>query len=168
MPTSSYAAALAFHVYSLSAKTGIMEAVADRIALPNNYVPRCSNIGNCSSKIFAMDGTRFIDSKTVSFNSFAKQIQGGNYMIYGPVICQSGDPYLFGSYSNPTFDKNKIAETYAFRHEKKMNAVFFDGHVESLGIDKALNVSLYWPRGSVVKASKYTYDTGDKDSQVIY
>ena len=172
MTAASYSASMAFHVYSISdgfsGSVAINEAVANQVYLPRRYVPRLSAIGRPASKIYAFDGTRYIDSDgRISFNSFAKQIQGGNYMGYGPVTPRSGDPFRWTSFTDPQFDDAGITQRFGYRHGGRINVVFFDGRVETLTLEESLDVRYYFPSGSTVRRGRWTYDINAQDGQVI-
>lgn len=178
MTASSYAAALAFHVLNFAQHSDdspkpIFNPRPDIATVPRGYRPKLTRIGKPAEKVFAMDGTRYLifDSGRwqISFNSFLKQKEGGNYMVFGPVMHDSGDPYHWKDYDydNPEFDDENITETYSFRHNKKINVLFFDGHTERLGKDESLDMRMYWPRGSRIVDSNQTYDTDDHIGQTI-
>ncbi len=183
--TGSYCATLGFHLK----RTG--EAAADEISnsnmisqvrLPGGYRPVYGRVGKPNQKIFALDGSRYVDNNngtfSFSYNKFAKQIQGGNFMCYGPANQFSGDPFKFdekpAQYKvlyginidvQPTITKG--TEKYAYRHNSKLNAVFFDGHVASLTASESLNISQYWPKGSVINNPAATFDPKDYRGQII-
>lgn len=172
MTAASYSASLAFHVYSISdgyrGSEAINESVADRVYLPRGYSPRLTKIGRPSDKIFAFDGTRYVETDgRISFNSFAKQIQGGNYMCYGPATPQAGDPFRWTSFGDPQFDAAGITKTFSFRHRGRINLAFFDGRAASLAPEEALRINYYWPSGSTVRRGRWTYDVRAVDNQVI-
>lgn len=137
---------------------------------PNaNFVPNLNAIGTqASMKVFAMDGTRYLDrlSRTFDFDVAVA-------------------PQIFGSFleSSPVFDgttaygRNAVLSNGWVPHSWKLslrhaghsvNAVFFDGRVKSLRPEELYGeASYYWPSGSVFGGTSCTaeslrkYSSGD-------
>jgi len=171
--TASYAATMGFHTRSYQIFKNnddiINNAVHDIVSLPAGYNPKLSLVGTPAAKVAVLDGTRYIEedngSLVFTFNSFIRQLKGGNYMVYGPTICQNGDPYNWTDGANPMFDPQGITENYSYRHSGRINALYFDGHCQSLSPKQSLSSRLYWPKGSVVQDADSTYDPGDYNGQ---
>ncbi len=167
--TASYSTAQGFHVYRRPAGVAanveydrpaaiIYDTYVERmVTVPSNYSPKLYKVGRACEKIFAMDGTRYIDvidgQDRISFNSFACQLKGGNFMQYGPCTAQSGDPYLWEGTAPAIKPRGNRNKKYSYRHSGKMNAVFFDGHSSTLDMPESLNLGLYFPSGSIVGSS---------------
>ncbi|MCF7958431.1 MAG: prepilin-type N-terminal cleavage/methylation domain-containing protein [Phycisphaerae bacterium] len=171
--TASYAATMGFHTRSYQIFKDnddvIHNAVHDIVRLPAGYSPKLSLVGSPSGKVAVLDGTRYVEEDNgrlvFTFNSFIRQLKGGNYMVYGPTICQDGDPYRWTDATNPIFDSQGITENYSYRHGGKINALYFDGHCQSLSPRQSLSSRLYWPKGSVVQDAGRTYDPSDHTGQ---
>ncbi len=172
----SFGASLAFHVVSY--QSGEDNLITDEgmatnevaAMVPRGYQPKISRVGSPSDKVFCMDGTRYVEAQPgggyqVSINGFTKQIQGGNYMVYGPPTQFDGSPFKMTSKTNPKLVES--CKKYGYRHRDKLNVTYFDGHTESLKFEESLDINLYWPRGSKVLRSSQTYDPDDRDRQAI-
>ncbi len=173
---ASLSASLGFHVYNTNVTMGsanIITAsdVRDKIELPRNYVPKIQLIGRPSEKIYVMDGARYIDTtQGASFNDFPKQIQGGNFMLYGPATPLSGDPFagaLKGVGAKRKLSPTLLNYKYGWRHNKGLNAVFFDGHCMSMKAQESLNISYYFPKGTKVVNAELTQDLTDTTGMII-
>ena len=159
---SSYSAALAFHVYRegrVNDRRDIQDTpVKARVQVPREYRPSLEEVGTAADKVFAMDGARYVNSPTtVTFNAFMRQIRGGNFMLYGPATPLSGDPFRLNN--DRTLRPENVR--FAYRHNEKINVVFFDGHCKTLGPVESLRTSLYFPEGSVVINASLTQDPDD-------
>lgn len=161
---SSYSAALIHHM--VSANTTFQgKTVTDyelytqqnAIKISEAYRPKQDRIGTPGRKIWAMDGARYYDlSKGTSFNNLPYQNDGGNFMICGPIYPLSGDPYMFDipDKGNPgTWKLREVAEQLAYRHNKRINVVFLDGHCETLGFLESLVPSYYLPKDSQITST---------------
>jgi len=152
---SSYSASLAFHmVNQISGKrrvhpglTGVQFKVGGSLQI--------DKLGSPSDKVYAMEGARYWNGNQLSFNDILYQDDGGNFMAYGPMFRNSGDPYTdrFGQV------KEELVPL-AWRHNRSMNIVHFDGHVESFSADE-LNlqdqdqIGKWLPKGSVYRGTTY-------------
>lgn len=131
----------------------------------SNYSPRINKVGPPATKVFVTEGARYTDGDKVSFNQFVYQIQGGNFLDYGPMFWGvTGSPYKR--------DVNNLnlkvqAKRYAYRHFGNLNAVFFDGHAQVIKDREALR-SVYWvPKGYVVREADPLRDPYAKEGDVI-
>lgn len=152
--SSSYSAVLGFHFVDAGINPGDKvpnPSETSDYRLPPNYTPKITKIGQPSEKIFVVEGTRFLNSGGLSFNPFFRQLRGGNLMISGPWVSLNGDPYHYvhsnHSYPRP-LQPTVESQNYAFRHKKKMNVVFFDGHAETLPAETLIRTRYYWPKGT--------------------
>jgi len=173
---ASLSAVLGFHVYNSNvtlSNSNIITAsdVKDKVELPRSYVPKMQMIGSPAQKIYIMDGARYIDTTLgASFNDFPKQVVGGNFMLYGPAVAVSGDPFanaLKGVGTRRLFSPSLINYKYAWRHNKGLNAVFFDGHCISMKAQDSLNISYYFPKGTKVVNAELTQDLTDTTGMII-
>ncbi len=170
----SYSAAIAFHLYSYRSKDVNAGWVTDKYSsanpgetVPANYAPKASKVGRPAEKIYIMEGSRYVEAGAngkyeVSLNRAAYQNDGGNCMVYGPATPRgNGDPFKWtGAKSNPKIVAG--TEKFAYRHnvngQAAFNAVYFDGHTETLGYLESLNINLYWPKGSNIFRGSNTWD----------
>lgn len=102
-----------------------------------------------------MGGARFYTASTgeVSFNDALAQDSGGNWMLAGPYFANAGDPMRVSWTDHSditTYQLEEATEELAFRHNKGINTVFFDGHSETLKIKDAFNARLYLPKKTYI------------------
>ena len=185
---SSYSAVIQFHANPGREKIAALKLAPisgdmftnGSLTAPASYAPQMSKIGPAASKVYLVEGSRYIELSApntwdagalkVSFNATRYQRVGGNYMIGGPFEPWPNTPYqLFGG-SVSTYNGKRmtpVSKTYAWRHNGKMNLAFFDGHVEMRGIADSTQVSLYVPKGTTIVTAADTYDPNDKDNQIV-
>jgi prepilin-type N-terminal cleavage/methylation domain-containing protein/prepilin-type processing-associated H-X9-DG protein len=169
--SNSYSTPITFHVFkenqSPAPATGPIpwieyedEVVVDLAA----YNFTIDGLANASAKVFALDGSRYVNGAgQITFNTFAKGIEGHNYGTHGPVNTQSnGTPYRMTG-----LQPNDVGRDFGFRHDGNTNAVFFDGHAATMTPAEAVDVNLYFPSGSVVTDAGNTNDPNDSNGQVI-
>lgn len=162
---SSYSAILGFHIYSESSSYYTINDnyINSRVRVPRGYAPKIDKIGNPSEKVFVVDGARYINGpQSVTFNAFARQIAGGNFMLYGPSTPLPGDPFVL----NRDLSTRPQNLKYGWRHRGKLNALFFDGHCESMAIPESLRTELYFPRGSKIVNAARTQDPDDREGNI--
>jgi prepilin-type N-terminal cleavage/methylation domain-containing protein/prepilin-type processing-associated H-X9-DG protein len=129
------------------------------------YKFRMSTKGAPSGKVFATEGSRYIDADgRVSFNADWGSAFGGNFMNRSPVLNViyqgNGSPYKFSTYPK----LHPHSAKYAYRHvNDTLNAVFFDGHVKNLDNLASRKISYWYPKGSKVIS---TTELGDKSVSV--
>jgi prepilin-type processing-associated H-X9-DG protein len=169
---ASYSASLGFHVYHNHSDSDGWEG--DKIwdydarlmlSISEGYVPKLNKIGNPAQKVYLMEGARYItavsrNSYQISFNAFPRQIQGGNFMLYGPATPLPGDPF---SAMLSCEEKQK----YAYRHRNKMNVIFFDGHIEDMDVMTSTDVRFWLPSGTKIVTARRTNDRNACNGQVI-
>ena len=125
--------------------------VAKVVSVPLTYAPKLSSVGDATRKIAALDGTRYVDQTTgvETYNSAAKQIEGGNFSVIGPsmsYVVSNGEPYR-----RDTSALLKISRRFAYRHVgDTLNAVFYDGHAQNLTAKQSTRVDMHFPTGSKV------------------
>jgi prepilin-type N-terminal cleavage/methylation domain-containing protein/prepilin-type processing-associated H-X9-DG protein len=129
--------------------------------VPENYGPYLGRIGNAADKIYAADSGRW--SRYNSGPTFTLQVDADHnstpFSDFGAFwgISKSYDRSVPNGLNKPAID----ARVYGFRHgrrsqngrtgEYRLNAVFFDGHVQTMDDMTAANPALWLPRGSVIK-----------------
>ena len=132
---------------------------------PAGYTFRMSTRGAPSGKVFATEGSRYIDGNgKVSFNTDWGSAYGGNFMNRSPTLNVhyqgNCNPYKFSSYPKLHPESAK----FAYRHTNDtLNAVFFDGHVKLLDNLGSRKISYWYPKGSKVL---YTTELGDRTVSV--
>jgi len=123
------------------------------------YRPKVTSTGSASEKIFMSDGARWSNGDTAppDYNlgwDNSGSSPGGHYADYGP----------WSAFSR-SFLRNKPM-VYAMRHGNRLpgsslgsyrfNAVFFDGHVDTLDGSTGMNPKLWLPRGTSLPAGELT------------
>jgi prepilin-type N-terminal cleavage/methylation domain-containing protein/prepilin-type processing-associated H-X9-DG protein len=103
------------------------------ITLPSDYVPRHTKIGRESMKVFLADGTRYVDE------TYLTSGKGITYNIEyrGPKLAWSATPPSTAETATSVHGREyTYAKEHSYRHgiKDKINAVFFDGHVETLQV----------------------------------
>lgn len=134
------------------------------IRITDDYMPRHNHLGRESLKVFVADGTRFYqrDSTELTYTTDPRAAKG---IVSATPPCVADD-------DNPYDDEEKsreytAARRYSYRHGRnnRINAGFFDGHVQSLEVDwrkagdsghgftgSAVHPKYYYPSGSEVQA----------------
>lgn len=124
-----------------------------------NYRPNLSKIGDGSRKIFMSDSARWTnaDHMAPDYNlgwDNSGSSPGGHYSDYGP----------WSAFSRAFLRNDPI--TFAMRHgvrvpgaalgSYRFNAVFFDGHVETLDGATGMDPQMWLPKGSVLPSTELT------------
>lgn len=136
------------------------------------YQSRLNQIGSPGRKVFAADGTRYLDSNQIldfdispfptyfgAFTSSGAWWRGST--AYGPNRTAPNWDEEPGSLGSPSEGKN-LSLTYrhsnfsptatdATENKGMMNALFFDGHVELMNDRDSRKVELWYPRGTRIK-----------------
>ncbi|MBL8878073.1 MAG: prepilin-type N-terminal cleavage/methylation domain-containing protein [Phycisphaerales bacterium] len=115
-------------------------------ALPPKFLPRTTMIGQNARKIFLMDGARFVTDQDV----YDYDPRVGNYLGAGS-YSSSGAQYR----ASQEYGENRRARPLSLRHglsENALaaNALFFDGHVETLAEKRTHYLPFHAPTGSTV------------------
>jgi prepilin-type processing-associated H-X9-DG protein len=138
-----------------------------------NYEPRLDRVGQASEKVFATDGTRYLDQqKLLDFDPQPSEALYGSFADGGAWYSRSG---AFGVRpGSKTWDDEIVPADggaaageqleLSYRHgclrelgvevrtnKGTMNALFHDGHVERLNDRQSREVSLWYPKGSIHK-----------------
>lgn len=150
-----------FHVY----RAGTPGALGTW-SLPNNepinlirgYAPRADRVGDGALKVLSYEGARYwlgtgldFDYSTGTTSSGFSGSPQGNFSSRGPGVLQgSGEasPYLFqlggGAVINEAFRATSL------RHSERMNAVYFDGHVESMKPEELVDIRKWVPTRTTI------------------
>ena len=138
----------------------------------DHYLPRMDRVGTAARKIFAMDGTRYldVDSGILDYDCtpnpqfYGCFATGGAWWSgdtsYGPA---PGSRNWSGMSVTPGFPSNGENIGISYRHGARgaapdvhsnkgtVDAIFFDGHVERLNDRQTREVGLWYPKGAVVQ-----------------
>ncbi len=136
------------------------------VKLPANWKPSAVRIGSPSRKIYAADGARYSDGNTApDYDLTAGGRWGGAFSDSAPFQGPSaGSKSWDRSHAPGNGGSGSIdPRIYAFRHSNgepprgaradafKLNAAFYDGHVETLGDLQASNPHLWLPQNSFLE-----------------
>ncbi len=140
LPYASYSAVLGFQFHN-STEVGaggqfagnLTSQARGTIDSPRGYAPRLDRVGPPSNKIWASEGNRYWENDELSYNGLPRQIQGGNFMEYGPAMEWRAGPFEYNTDGTPTSDSERLG----FRHNLGLNVVYFDGHGESMKASEA-------------------------------
>jgi prepilin-type processing-associated H-X9-DG protein/prepilin-type N-terminal cleavage/methylation domain-containing protein len=132
-----------------------------------NYMPKLSNVGDASAKVWLMEGSRFTKqgataqqlptyeltyndtdyyqsyADTGPFDTKTNGFLGSQMVLSMRHGSRKVSPNATLNTSTPS-----IYETY------RMNVAFFDGHVETLDGLKAMNPNYFLPKGSILPSSE--------------
>jgi len=136
------------------------------IVVPAGYMPRHSLLGREQLKVFVADGLRYASYDTTTGTTDHAVVIDYDVSTFGKkgISCATppptgGKPDFFA----PGFEYNSASRPYSYRHgdNNRINAGFFDGHVEGLRLGpdrdayhytgRAVNPQYYYPSRSVVK-----------------
>jgi len=177
--TASYCTVFAFLVQhadnTASSNPAVDRTLGDAFNNPpSGYNVRTSRVGDASRKIYVADGAKFSTTATppdVDLTFTGRS--GGAFADTGAwsKFSRSWDRGLApGNTPNsaPTFE----ARSFAYRHGGnqrggkadlfRMNAGFFDGHVEAIGDLESANPSFWAPKGSALAVSDMYKDVKDR------
>ncbi len=147
-------------------------APADWDVRTENFAPKISRVGTPAGKIFAADGTRFVDASLVdhdiapwpsNFGSFtsagAWRSAGREYGVRNGTRNWDGRPVQGAT---PLNEGRNL--WYSYRHGRRtkgngscqgnrgtIDALFFDGHVENLSDKESRKIDYWFPSKSVVE-----------------
>ncbi len=156
LPMSSYTSSLGFHGGEQSNGFRHVFPITSALTIPANLGSKMDVMGPPSIKMWAMDGSRYVDAQgKFTFDSLVKgNPQGGNFMTRSPAVATSasiGSPHRVGN------NGELLPATLrtGFRHNAKMNGVFLDGHAESFDNQTARAPEFYFPTGSQVRSRSF-------------
>jgi prepilin-type N-terminal cleavage/methylation domain-containing protein/prepilin-type processing-associated H-X9-DG protein len=139
---------------------------------PDDYVPKVAKVGNPARKIYAADGARHtvytiggdarINGPTYALETDPTKVKWSDTMFsdYGAFggLSQSYNRAAVPGNAAPDEHYVQDARLLAYRHGTRqpfqpagmyrLNAVFYDGHVESLNDFEACKPALWLPRGT--------------------
>lgn len=110
-----------------------------------DYRPRVDSIGLLSRKIALADGFRYLDARTVDFDASYSHLNWGSFTERSAIDQTSRS---WGRRGAGGTGRN-IPVVY--RHSDRMNAAFWDGHVEPLGVRASHHPGLWAPSKSMLR-----------------
>ncbi len=137
------------------------------VDFPDDYYPKEDRVGSPASKVYVLEGARYVEENAPpTFNTMPFQDEGGNFMALGPAVGNGGDPTVLPE-RMATTKLSEMNKRYAWRHREGMNMVFFDGHCEHRDWRKTLDISLYFPSRTIVKATWRAQDPNAQTNMEI-
>lgn len=138
---TSYLSPAAFHYYSSKwGRNGpavrgggvYLTGFQDPATTPKSFKPQLTRVGTqVASKIFAVDGTRFLTEDLVlDFDMNTTPQRFGSFGTSGPIFQDSN---AYGR--NRLLGGSSVNVDLSMRHSESVNALYFDGHVA--GIDQS-------------------------------
>lgn len=171
----SYVTAWAFLLTNGSPTPGItgitrMSTGVTYPTLPGGYTPKVSKVRNASEKVFMADGGKFSTSAAApDYNLTIPGASGtwgstnysstSNYSDMGPwcMMTSSFDrSHAPGNSPTGTIDARIFAYRHGSNRNFKMNAVFFDGHAETMDELTSANPKYWLPAGTAFDSSTST------------
>ena len=117
------------------------------------YKPRMDRIGQIAAKVAIADGFRYMEAGGFSdFDAIIRPRWFGSFTSTTPAFIRSTEYGVVDS-GNPA---NGQQLPLSYRHGNKMNALFFDGHGTSLGIEESQDPTYWAPSGYTVDHSDLT------------
>lgn len=119
----------------------------------DSFQPKLTEIGAPATKIANATGLRYYNGGgLITINAAYAPARMGAFATWGAIYTGSESygqqqPPTSGQHRNET---NGEQSEYVYRHNGKLIAAFFDGHVELLGVAESQNPILWYPRGSTM------------------
>ncbi len=178
---ASYSMPYTFHAYPSAAETpatgGFPLSGRDLSAVdlgPARHRFRLDTLGNPSMKVLLADGSnwiRYTTNQLILDTNYNSMPDGRAFMSRGATLnvvsfASAINPYRQGS-SFLAKSIHPLAEEITYRHEKTINAVFWDGHVENMSVERSRDAELWFPSGSVARSSFYIADEDIRIGDII-
>jgi len=125
----------------------------DPATTPRSYKPQLTRVGTqVSNKILAADGTRYLtDDLILDFDTNPTTAFYSSFGTSGPIFEESR------AYGRNTIPDSTLNVDLSMRHAESVNALYFDGHVESLSKSEMYTDPNPWfPTGSVFSFNRAT------------
>ncbi len=132
---------------------------------PQGYLPRLDRVGTVmAEKIFLADGTRYVASDgTLDFDITVNPEYYGSFTsstpIYRGSTAYGRSPHLpeFFSERHPSKSSYPMNRNLSYRHGRRMNVIYFDGHAGSMNeIESKTDAAPWYPTGSVFTGANAT------------
>lgn len=128
----------------------------DSIRVRASYRPRVGQVGSLSEKIAIADGLRTFGANGVveiDGRLFADPngtlVNGDTFGAFADVGAAMAGSHVYGP-EDSIGGGLQLSQVY--RHSGRMNAGFWDGHVESLEVSQSRDPALWFPSSSVIEA----------------
>ena len=136
---------------------------------------KTTTVGPPSTKVFALDGARYLDNTgRISFNTDGGTNFGDNFSTRGPALNalfhNNGNPYkarMQGGQIVVADDARDITYRHGPRGNPAVNAIYFDGHGELIRDADTRDVHKFFPTGSVVRSVGQLADLDVQNGDVI-
>ncbi len=156
LPMSSYTASLGFQGGTTHGEFFPVFPITNALTLPESTGSKMDAMGPPSIKMWAMDGSRYVDTNgVITFDSLIKgNVQGGNFMTRSPAVAtrlSSGSPHRVDNNGELV----EASKRTGFRHNEKMNGVFLDGHAEAFDNETSRAPEFYFPSGSTIRTPTF-------------
>ena len=114
----------------------------------DSYRSRIGRVGTPAEKIAVADGTRYLnDEGMLTFNAYPRPGLFGAFTTSGGWWRQSTE------YGDTQYGSNSGGRQLplTYRHDDKIEVLFFDGHVEKISKKQSHKIDYWYPRGGVVE-----------------
>lgn len=132
----------------------------DPVTTPRSFKPNITRVGvSLSSKIFAADGTRYLAEERgtliLDFDIAPLARYYSSFGSSGPIFQNGAEGSR--AYGRETIPGTQLNVELSIRHAESVNAVYFDGHVESISkVDMYTDPNPWHPSDSVFTGEKAT------------
>lgn len=177
--TLSYMTPAYFQMYptgitTVSSRSVESVGAGEPVDIPKGYAPRSDKVGTLpSKKIVSFEGARYYNTASGTFDyttdTNTTGLSGtpqGNFNSRGSGFRGSGEPY---EREVPGGAAKAVLKRVSLRHDGKMTAGMFDGHVELMDNVESSKPSYYVPSGTILKTPSMSWYkfTGPADSPLL-
>lgn len=138
------------------------------VVTPAGYRPRTHSVGNPALKIWVADGTRYVAAPDVlDFDIHPRPQFYGSFTTSGPIYVgstaygQNPSQVEFPGSGERVLPRSVYPHNarLSFRHNGKIHAAYFDGHVGALNeVESRTDATPWYPTGSVFTGIRATSD----------
>lgn len=128
------------------APVGQSDQAKNCVELPAGYRPRIDRVGQGSSKVAIADAYLDIIESAAPVKIDVGIFTTPTDRNFG-AFCSEGAVRR----DSKAYGEGALNQRLSFRHNNRMNAVFWDGHGDTLDNDSSRNPSLWYPTGSTYK-----------------
>jgi len=138
------------------------------VEIPSTYQFRVNQLATLSSKVFATDGTRYVNSTTGEIN-YDVRLDKFDGSVFGTFMPTMGNAWNNGSPFHRVAEMNEeFSRTYAYRHPgETLNMMYLDGRAENANVEDATRAEQFFPTGSVVVGASSLMDDSVSNGQVF-